>query len=155
MSLESSQIADSFFSLKMKCACVSGLLKERQRESWCHSKSVEGFFDFQEGSMTIWQGLRGHGWIPLMLTVNKRLLLHTNSCLSSPLFASPLLIFLSAYQIFFSNVYCTARWLEDFLINVFLTLSKQQCTTGYNKLRLSAATGMPQWVMKQWFVGCL
>lgn len=43
------------------CMCLCVIEGETKRGSWCHSECVEGFFDFQEGSMTVWQGLRGHG----------------------------------------------------------------------------------------------
>lgn len=41
--------------------CLCYWERETKKESLCHSERVDVFFDFQEGSMTIWQGLRGHG----------------------------------------------------------------------------------------------
>lgn len=76
------------FVFRMKWASVFVVLKERQRESWCHSKCVEGFFDFQEGWMTIWQGLRGRGRKGFDADSQQKLILHTNSYLSPPHFSS-------------------------------------------------------------------
>lgn len=69
VSLESPQMADRlrfFFSLSFLSrwnvhVCLCYWERETKRGSWCHSECGEGFFDFQEGSMTVWQGLRGHG----------------------------------------------------------------------------------------------
>lgn len=120
----------------MKCACVSVLLRERQRERVDVTASVwkaslifrKVWWQFDRG----WEDMETN---PLMLTVNKRLLPHTNSCLSSlllssrfPSTTSPLL--------FYPKLYCTSWWLDTsffFLFFVFLTLPKQQQIAGIAK----------------------